>query len=123
MLCLAIVALALTGCGKSTEDPDVSLEMIKAHLEPPAEIKQNEQVTFSVKVTQGEKPVEDALDVEFEIWEENETEHQRVKAKHDKDGVYVIDIKLEKLGKYSIISHVTARGMHTMPTRHFTVVP
>ncbi|EJW15682.1 FixH family protein [Paenibacillus alvei] len=141
VLIMAIGAMLLTGCGNSSGSSSSSAgheghaghgsgamqegnhempAMIKVELQVPKEVKSNEAATISARVTQDDKAVDDADKVEFELWMDGE-EHEMIEGKPVKDGTYQFEKTFKKAGTYTVISHVTARDMHSMPKKQFTV--
>ncbi|MBN3527481.1 FixH family protein [Paenibacillus apiarius] len=96
-------------------------DMINVELKVPDEIKANEPVVISARVTQSDKAVDDADKVEFEYWMEGEEQHQKSEGKLKEDGTYQMEHIFDKPGTYNVISHVTARDMHSMPKKAFEV--
>ncbi|MBT2656264.1 FixH family protein [Bacillus sp. ISL-18] len=80
----------------------------------------NKPITFEAKVTQGKEKINDA-EVTFEVWRSKDTNHEKISVKHSDDGVYRLEKTFQQEGTYYIISHVTARDMHNMPKKEFTV--
>lgn len=80
----------------------------------------NKPVTFEAKVTQGKDQVKDA-EVIFEIWRAKNDKHEKVGVIHTKNGIYRLEKSFNQEGTYYIISHVTARNMHNMPKKEFTI--
>lgn len=120
--------LIISGCGTNEEKQESNSEVeefvpiavdIVIH---PSPIEVNKEVTFEAAVTQGDEKVEDASDVEFEIWKDNEENHEKIKAEHQGDGIYSIKKSFADVGVYHVIAHVQARDLHTMPQRDFDVV-
>ncbi|MGM9950446.1 MAG: FixH family protein [Lysinibacillus sp.] len=125
------MALALTtalAAGCTEEEPAVdtigSGEMpveVVVEVLTPAEAVANEKVTLEAKVTQGDKPIDDAT-VEFEVWESGlRDEGQMLEGKLSADGVYVADHTFEKDGVYYMYAHTTANSYHVMPKHEFIV--
>lgn len=103
------------------QEQEQSLQMVEVAIVLPERIKVEEQTTISAKVTQGDDNVDDALDVLFEIWKDDQEDHDRIEGKHQKNGIYAVEKSFTEPGTYYIISHVTARGMHVMPKQEFQV--
>jgi len=78
-------------------------------------------VQINEKVTQGDEKVEDAKKVEFELWKSDQESHEKVLGKHQGNGVYSISQTFQEDGEYTVIAHVTARDMHNMPKKEFSV--
>jgi predicted transcriptional regulator YdeE len=72
-------------------------------------------------VTQGDEKVEDAKKVEFELWKSDQESHEKVLGKHQGNGFYSISQTFQEDGEYTVIAHVTARDMHNMPKKEFSV--
>lgn len=135
---IAIGVIFIAGCGNSNssaggheghvghqsaatqEGSHKTPAMIKVDLHVPAEAKLNESTTLSARVTQDAKAVDDADKVEFELWLDG-ADHETIVGKVTKDGTYQIEKTFDKAGTYYVISHVTARDMHAMPKKEFTV--
>ncbi|MFB3161963.1 FixH family protein [Neobacillus sp. 179-J 1A1 HS] len=90
-------------------------------IELPKIIKVNKEVFIEAHVTQGNEKVEDAKKVEFEIWKSDEETHEKVLCEHQGNGIYSISKNFSVEGDYFVIAHVTARDMHNMPKKEFTV--
>lgn len=118
-----LIVLSACGSGQQAEQSStssVSLHPIEVTIMLPDSLEPNQQTTLRTLVTQGEEKVNDAHEVVFEIWKQGE-EHQELKAELEGDGVYAVDTTFEEKGIYYMISHVTARQMHNMPKKQFTV--
>ena len=110
---------ALAGCGQD-DVPTVAEvpEPIEVDLSVPEQGNANEPVTISTHVTQDGENVEDASEVEYEIWEEGKKEDSIfVETSNDKEGIYSADTTFETDGIYHVQVHVTARDMHIMPEK------
>ncbi len=100
---------------------DVVPEMVVVELTVPRTAATGAKVEFIAKVMQGEEIVEDANEVKFEIINKATGGKESVAATLNKDKNYVTTYHFEKAGVYDITSHVTARNMHTMPTKTIEV--
>ncbi|GAE32602.1 hypothetical protein JCM9152_4141 [Halalkalibacter hemicellulosilyticusJCM 9152] len=86
------------------------------------EIVPGEEVILQTKVTQGNENVDDAEEVEFEVWKHGKKdESDMISGEHQGDGIYEISYTFVDDGVYNVTSHVTARGMHVMPTKQVIV--
>lgn len=127
ILTLLLLIILLSGCGRSTETTaieDMQLEPIQVELlVTPDGAKAGDKVTFSAKVTQHGEDVNDAAEVMFEFWKtgDDKAEHSKVTVKGTGKGTYVLEHKFNEPGTYKVISHVTARDQHSMPSKQFTV--
>lgn len=120
MIALFLVLFALSACNNNsssykTEPIDVKLTV------NPEKAEAGQLITFKASVTQGKAKVNDADEVTFEIWRSKSDNHERIIGLNPKNGVYTIEKSFAEEGTYYIISHVTARGMHTMPQKEFVV--
>ena len=121
LLGLIAALVLLSGCTaqNSEKDNEVS-QIINADIIIPARIPLNTESELSVKLSQGTDIVEDADDVQFEIWKvDTQEEIELIKAEYEKDGIYSIHVTFEENGLYYVQTHVTARAMHVMPKKQF----
>lgn len=117
VLCLSIVA----SCSIQKEKADTLPKMVEVDLSiKPDKGELTQPITFEAKVTQGKEIVKDA-EVIFEIWRANDEKHEKMEIKHAENGIYRLEKSFSREGTYYIISHVTARDMHNMPKKEFTV--
>ncbi|ARD47295.1 hypothetical protein SporoP37_03530 [Sporosarcina sp. P37] len=115
---------ALAGCGQKEEVPTEAAlpEPIEVELTVPEQANANEPVTLTTLVTQGDEKVEDASEVEYEIWEEGKKEDSiHVETTNDKEGIYSAETTFETDGMYHVQVHVTARDMHVMPEKQIQI--
>jgi opacity protein-like surface antigen len=119
MVMLSALVL-MTACSKaeSTQPPAPLQAELKLTPETPGA---GDTVTFSVTVTQADEFVDDATDVQFEVWQKGQDEHEFLAAQRRGSGVYTADKQLPQAGTYFVMYHVTAREMHTMKQQEFTV--
>jgi uncharacterized protein YcfL len=123
---IAFFLLLLVGCQSNNEENhsyhDTNVSAIEVHLTVnPENPALHEKVTFQAHVSQGGENVEDANEVTFEVWMSGQDDHEMIEAKHEGDGLYVATKQLDEAGTYFVVSHVTARDMHTMPKKEFNV--
>lgn len=118
IIAMFTVAQLLSAC--SAEKSDAEGE-VAAEIMIPGRIDVNTEKELSVKVVQGSTAVEDANDVQFEIWTADSEDSELITAKHNKDGRYTIHTSFEDEGLYYVQTHITARGTHIMPTKAFIV--
>lgn len=122
MLLFGSAFLLLAACSAQEETKPAASETADETLAPievsfetsPKEAQPNEPVTIQVEVTQNEKPVDDADEVQFEIWQGDQDNSEMIDAKNKGDGVYAIEKEFDEPGVYSVMYHVTARDMHKM---------
>ncbi|WP_430790998.1 FixH family protein [Virgibacillus flavescens] len=115
-----IIILVLSACGTNDESKNSTggeeIKPIEVDLSVPESADKGDTVKLEVSVTQADKAVEDADEVEFEVWKDGAKEkNEMIKAKHEGKGVYTAEMTFEENAVYFVQSHVTARDMHTMP--------
>lgn len=115
-----IVIIFLAGCQSSSEEEFVFPE--GKFTITPETVKVNEPITFELKITAGEKEVDDA-DVSFEYWIEEKTdeEHTTEPAKNQGNGIYSLEASFAEPGTYFVYYHADALDMHLMEKYQFTV--
>jgi hypothetical protein len=124
---IILVIGLMAGCSgqngsKQQEDSSKPQEMLEVAIEiVPETINPNEEVKIKAIVTQGKEKVPDANEVKFEIAKQGQEKHELIEAKNEGKGVYSINKVFPEAGQYSVTSHVTARDMHSMPNKEFTV--
>ena len=114
----------LAGCGQDEDVPTEAVlpEPIEVELTVPEQGNVDEPVVITTLVTQGEEHVDDASEVEYEIWEEGKKEDSiHVETTNDKEGIYSAENTFETDGLYNVQVHVTARGMHVMPEKQIQI--
>ncbi|ULT55298.1 FixH family protein [Neobacillus drentensis] len=124
LVLMFIVTLFLglvVSCSKQEDRTGDMPKMVDVNLSVnPNPGEPNKPITFEAKVTQGKEKINDA-EVTFEVWRSKDTKHEKIAVKHSEDGVYRLEKTFQQEGTYYIISHVTARDMHNMPKKEFTV--
>ncbi|MGG3456108.1 FixH family protein [Paenibacillus rhizolycopersici] len=124
---LALVLVVIAGCSSkesTSAQADTTLEPIQVELEVvPSIVKIGDTVKFTAKVTHHGENVDDAKEVMFEFWNtaDDNAKHSQVKVKSAGNGKYVLEHSFKEPGTYEVISHVTARDQHSMPSKQFTV--
>lgn len=136
---LALGMLGLSGCGmkpssgttassmntamNSMSNMNAIASMAKVHLTIPKDTYVGTDNTFSVKVTQSGKPVNNADEVLFEIWEnKTSAKHELIRAKLTGDGVYSIEYTFSKPGSYNVMYHVVAFSNMIMTAPQLVIV-
>ncbi|GAF64446.1 FixH family protein [Alkalihalobacillus trypoxylicola] len=123
LLLLSIsLLMACSNSDEQTTQPD-SLVPVEVSIQLPNEsLDINEEITLGAVVTHGEEVVEDAYEVIFEVWESgNKEDSEMIEAEHVGSGLYENTYSFTNEGLYNVQAHVTARDMHVMPTKEFTV--
>lgn len=122
---MVMMAIALAACSESKADKSDELVMVDPILVDltlnSEKVSVGEKVLIQAKVTQAGEPVEDASKVEFEITREGGGMQVTVPIQHAEDGNYELNKSFNEPGTYRIVSHVTARGQHSMPLKELTV--
>ncbi|RFU62605.1 hypothetical protein D0469_20390 [Peribacillus saganii] len=120
---LTILPVMIAGCvNKQNTNTEQPPEIVEVDIQLPEKIEPNEETNLKVKVTQGAEAVKDADEVKFEIWDANKEEKSVfLEATHEKEGIYTVKNIFKTDGIYFVQSHVTARGLHTMPKKSFIV--
>ncbi|WP_017727139.1 FixH family protein [Halalkalibacterium ligniniphilum] len=119
--------IVMTACGPNEEGQEGNeivdeLTPIEVELSVPEKAEVGETVTFSSTVTQGDDLVDDANEVVYEIWLEGQKEQsEMIEADTQEENVYLLNYLFEKAGLYHVQTHVTARGLHRMPTANIQV--
>lgn len=116
----------LSACSDSAYDKEsgqgLFQDIINVNIKTsPDKIVLNQPVTINASVSQGGDAVNDAKEVEFEVWKWGDKNHETLKGKHQGEGVYSIEKEFPSEGIYYVIAHVSARGMHNMPRRQLVV--
>lgn len=125
---LLAAGIALAGCSNMNEhaghtsSSSEKLEPLKVKLTVPAIAATGEKVSLKAAVTYGKEKVDDADEVMYEIIKDgNSKKSVKKMVERSKDGVYSLDYTFKQAGKYTVISHVTAKNQHTMPQKEITV--
>ncbi|KKB34710.1 hypothetical protein QY96_02902 [Bacillus thermotolerans] len=96
--------------------------MLEVEILVPEKISLNQETILKVQVTQGKEYVEDAKEVKFELWKENQKKNSELLlAEHQGNGIYSVNKTFDEKGTYHLQTHVTARSLHTMPTKKLVV--
>ncbi|MCM3761189.1 FixH family protein [Alkalihalobacillus oceani] len=95
---------------------------LEAEIIAPDTAEPNEELELAVRVTQGGELVDDASDVQFEIWKADDRDNgEMLEAEHVGDGVYQLTHAFTEDGLYSVQTHVSARDLHVMPVQDIAV--
>lgn len=122
ILTAIFVAILLVSCNQQKQTNETVPQMLNVDLTVlPEKGKINQPITFEAKVTQGKETVTDADEVTFEIWRSQAKKHEKIDIKKTTKGIYQLKRAFHQEGTYYVISHVTARGMHTMPKKEFVI--
>ncbi|WP_054635005.1 FixH family protein [Thalassobacillus sp. C254] len=125
----ALIAFGvLSACGQGQEEAqeqseqpasgEEQVEAIEVEILTEKSQEPGEEFELKALVTQGDEKVNDANEVVFEVWKEGEKEESdMVEATDVNEGIYTAPYTIEEVGEFVIQPHVTARGMHRMPTQ------
>lgn len=124
-----LMTVLLTACGQgdvetnaSEADEEIVVLPIVVDLTVPETGEIDEAIQLSTTVTYDEKKVDDADEVEYEIWEEGKKENSwMVQSNQSSNGIYDGEATFDHDGVYHVQVHVTARDMHTMPLKEITI--
>lgn len=123
-LMTSILLLMLLAACSTDEEPteENSTEIIDVHIQMQQDQPVDETITLQTQVMQGNDFVEDAHEVLYEVWiNENRDDAEFIEGSHSQDGIYRGEVQLDSEGIYIVQAHVTARDMHVMPTQEFFV--
>lgn len=113
----------LTACTatKQGQEPVVP-EVVEVEIYVPELLVPKEEMELQIKVTQGSDLVEDAEEVEFEVWKhQHRDKGTMVTGVHQGEGIYQVMHSFSDDGVYFVQTHVTAREMHVMPMKQLIV--
>ena len=96
------------------------IRSLEVDLQAPESIQSGEAAKFTAHVTSNEEDVSDADQVMFEVLQGEES-MEMVEVEHTENGEYVFEYTFEEPGEYSVIAHVDAYQLHTMPEESVTV--
>jgi len=126
ILLLVCLFFVIAGCSKGKEEKQTERtnevpKPVEVSIQTPETINVNTEVPIQAVVTQGGKTVDDADDVQFEIWKAGQEKREKIAAKHEGKGVYSIKKTFLEDGTYSVIAHVQVGDLHTMPQKDIVV--
>ncbi|MBO8170336.1 MAG: FixH family protein [Bacillaceae bacterium] len=115
LLLIFIVVFLLAACNQQ-EQIEFNTEPLTVEFEtdPAQDLQSGQPVEMTVVVYQGDELVDDASDVQFEIWPEGQDDHEFIPAENKGEGRYSITRTFEEPGLYYVMYHVTARDYHNM---------
>lgn len=117
-LLLAVLAsVFLAACGGDDEE----MRTLDVELFTPDHIMSGETVEMTAHVTSNEEDVTDAEHVMFEVQDENAETVEEITAEHSENGEYTVEYTFDEAGTYTVISHVDAFSLHTMPSSEVIV--
>ncbi|WP_160031935.1 FixH family protein [Paenibacillus sp. An7] len=125
LLCSTMIFLMLlSGCQKEKNEftqmelaQPINVELVVPEVEA---VTVADLVQLEAIVTQQDEYIDDADDVTFEISLEGSMGLE-VAATYEGEGKYTAVYQFPVEGVYKVTSHVTARGMHSMPSKQVEV--
>ncbi|MGE1209159.1 FixH family protein [Bacillus pumilus] len=124
MLGMILMLLLLSACGNSAANSEKGEvpELLEVKLTGPEQVEKNESVIVKAAVTYGDTPVDDADEVQFEVWKDGDKDNSKmIQPKKENKGVYELHTAFKKDGLYIIQVHVTANQQHNMPKTNIQV--
>lgn len=124
ILLFALVLGTMTACAEKDEPiTEVGeLELLMVDLTVTNEVEVGDTVEMSALVTMGDRNIDDADEVVYEVWEEGKkSESEMIDAVNEKDGIYKAETSFDHDGVFHIQVHVTAEAQHVMPVQEVTV--
>lgn len=124
-----LTSLTLAACSDEGEDhgemdhsnpSSDEIRSLEVDLQTPESIQSGEATEFTAHVTSNEENVTDADQVMFEVLSGDES-IEMIEVEHDENGEYVAEYTFEEPGEYTVIAHVDAYQLHTMPESVVTV--
>lgn len=98
------------------------LYFLEVDFDVPETAEVGETVTLKATVTYGNKPVKDARQMDFEVWERGKQDESIwLEGENQGDGTYTAEVTFEKDGIYEMYAHTTAHDLHTMPKKEIIV--
>ncbi|NBI28943.1 FixH family protein [Chengkuizengella marina] len=121
---IIMIIAFVTGCTANQEEtselPPPKLFDVDIQISPD-EIQKGQPVRIEAIVTLGSEKIEDASEVKFEFKKDGSEQSSFAYGTHQGEGIYFVEETFEEDGVYSVTAHVTARDMHNMPKKQFTV--
>lgn len=97
------------------------MRSLEVDLDVPETAEAGGTVELTAHVHSNGEDVTDADKVRFEVLDSKDESLDMIEAEHSKDGLYTIEYTFEEAGEFSVISHVDAFQLHTMPEKQITV--
>ena len=125
---MLLAGLTLAACSEEENHDDMNhdspssdeIRSLEVDLQTPESVQSGEASEFTAHVTSNEEDVTDADQVMFEVLKDDES-MEMVEVEHSENGEYVFEYTFEEPGEYSVIAHVDAFQLHTMPEESVTV--
>src|SRR5699024_9251930 len=112
----------LTACGNNNDENNEEMAMVEVDYQLPETAEVGEEVELIAVVTFEDEPVEDAKELDFEVWEKGDRDNgDMLEAEYVGDGKYVATYTFDRDGIFESYAHTTARDMHVMPKKEITI--
>ncbi len=122
MIITGLLLMITTACSGQGQEEEWNFEPLTVIFSyQPVTPAAGTEVELSVEVLQGDEKVDDASDVQFEIWPEGVDDHEFVHAEAKGEGVYSLKWTFDQPGRYYVMYHVTARDFHSMERMEINV--
>lgn len=124
MVLALLFSFSLTAC--SLDEEAASLYKQESVLDIdvilPEDLSLQKPMLFQAILRQDGKMVDNAEDVIFEIWKnDNPSQVDKIKATNDGNGVYSAEKAIDEDGLYYVKVQASANGSRVMPTKQFVV--
>lgn len=121
-----MLAAITVACGNAQEEETLKappeLHILEVELSVANEVDLDEDIEISTVVTYGDRKVDNADEVVYEVWEEGKkSDSTMIESKNEGEGVYTASTSFKQDGRYHIQVHVTAEDQHAMPVEEVTV--
>ncbi|MGE6377524.1 FixH family protein [Peribacillus muralis] len=118
--------IMLVGCQQKEiqEDKEVNSavpESMEASIAIKGSLDQGKEVILETTVKQGNQLVNEADEVLFEVRKSGQDKREMLDAKNTGSGKYQVMHTFTEQGKYIVVAHVTAKGLHVMPEKEIAI--
>ena len=129
LLLVLFTGIILAGCGNGGDSGEMNhdapesdeMRTLEVDLAAPDHIMAGDTEVLTAYVTSNDEDVTDADRVMFEIQDEEGETVEEIDAEHSGNGEYTVEYTFEEAGTYTVISHVDAYSLHTMPSSEVIV--
>ncbi|PJN86646.1 FixH family protein [Bacillus sp. mrc49] len=124
-MCSALLIM-LAGCQQAEmqEDKEVNSavpESMEASIAIKGSLDKGKEVILETTVKQGSRLVNEADEVLFEVRKSGHDKREMLDSKNTGSGKYQVMHTFTEQGKYIVIAHVTAKGLHVMPEKEVVI--
>lgn len=129
LLLVLFTGLILAACGNGGDSGEMDhdapdsdeIRNLEVDLAAPDHIMAGDTEVLTAYVTSNDEDVTDADRVMFEIQDSDGETVEEIDAEHSGNGEYTVEYTFEEPGTYTVISHVDAYSLHTMPSSEVIV--